>query len=447
MNTFDLIIIGAGSAGLATARRASANNQKVLLIEQQKIGGTCVNVGCIPKKITYNLAHIISNIELGKDYGIELSSNLEINYGYFAKKRDDFVSKLNKIYENIIEGTSIKYVTGRAELHMNCVKVNDETYFYKKVILCTGSKPIQLSEKNLDVLCSDDFFNLKEIPKTCVLIGSGYIAVEIAFMLKELGSDVHVICRGDKVLSYFDESIQRNVEEAMKRKKINLYFNTKVKQINGKKVILVNKDGNDVIEVESDFTMAAIGRDCDLSYIKVPIKSKDNFLIVDNDFKTSIKNVYAIGDLIGPKFMLTPVAIYCGRILADHLSKKENDGDFVDLVGKYKIFDSIPTVVFSHPPSATIGLTEKEAREKYKEIEVKKTTFNNLFYSHTDDKQKSEFKLILNDGYVVGMHLFGMGSDEIVQGFAIPMKMGIKYVDWKVVGVHPTAGEEVVTMK
>ncbi|KAM0675275.1 hypothetical protein GVAV_001100 [Gurleya vavrai] len=447
---YDLIIIGAGSGGIAAARAASQFPIKILLIEMTVTGGTCVNLGCVPKKISSNLASIIHTIKIAKNYGIK--TDYDLNFKIFTNARNEYIKRLNNIYDGVIEKwENVTYLRGKAIVCKDGVFVDDKLYTYDKLILATGAQPMKLkknNEINNDFVeghrflkTSDDFFRLNEIPKKSVIIGSGYIAVELSFILQEIGSEVVVIARGNKILSHFDDVISENVKEAMIKKGIKILFETNIEKVEENKIF------TDKCKIKNiDFMMCAIGRDCDLSFIKMDIKKENNFLCVNNHFKTSIDNVYAIGDLIGSKHMLTPFAIFCARKLVDSLFNKKIE----NLLDHYKIFDYVPSVIFSHPPSASVGISEFEARKLKGEVKIYKSKFINLFYSlcEKEEKENSEFKIVTLDEKVVGLHMFGMGCDEIVQGFSVAMKMGATYDDFKrVVGVHPTAAEEVVTMR
>ncbi|KAM0678793.1 Glutathione reductase [Binucleata daphniae] len=247
----------------------------------------------------------------------------------------------------------------------------------------------------------------------------------------------------------------------MIKKGIKIHFDTGVVKVKQNEIELLNNKANDnqyhsIIGI--DFLMCAIGRDCNLDYIKDDISKNGNFVAVNENFETSIKNVYAIGDLIGKNYMLTPYAIFCGRKLIEKIyediknkdSNCETSDDNKTIVQKHRINDYVPSVIFSHPPSASVGLSENEAKKKFGSVKIYESKFVNLFFSlcDKDEKEHSHFKIVTHDDLVIGLHMFGLGCDEIVQGFSVAMKMGATYADFKaVVGVHPTASEEVVTMK
>lgn len=461
-SNYDLIVIGAGSGGVAAARKAASLGKSVLIIENKILGGTCVNLGCVPKKITYNLSHIL---EIGKLKGYCCNSEMKLDFKRFVERRDEYIGKLISIYAKILENEKIEFIEGKGELYEDCVKVGDNEFKFDKCIIATGSRSIQLYKQKKDedgpkrkkiegrelieghefLKNSDDFFALKEVPEKCVIIGSGYIGIELSFILRELGSEVHVIARNDVLLSHFDEIIGKNVLASMEKKGIHIHFNSNV-LFATQDSICFSKNGEKTTMDGVNFMMCAIGRDCELDFIKVGISKNGNFLNVDQNFQTSLKNVYAVGDIIGPGFMLTPVAIFCARILVDHLFNKPVE----NLIEEYKVYDSVPSVVFSHPPCASVGISEREARLSEGEVEIHTSKFRNLFYGicDLDEKEESVFKIVVKDKKVVGLHLFGMGCDEAIQGFAVAMKMGARYEDFKrVIPVHPTGAEEVVTMK
>ncbi|KAF7682898.1 Glutathione amide reductase [Astathelohania contejeani] len=440
---YDLIVIGGGSAGISTAIRSSANGADVLLIEKNLLGGTCVNYGCMPKK----LCHIISDHKYRSE---ALSSDIiygdcEIDWKRFTEMRNAYISRLNNIYYTKLKSSGVNVIHDYAVLvGGGAVEVSGRTIRGKNILLGTGSKPIRLNIPGSEFIkTSDDFFLLNHIPKKLVIIGTGYIAAELAFIIRSMGGEVILIGISETVLENFDPLISERVANELKIKGCELILgaNTEkiIKEETGYTVI------TDICKIEDvEMIIGAIGRYCTFEYSKVPFAQNKSFLRVDDFFMTSVPNVYAVGDVIGPKNMLTPVAIFCGRKLADHLFKKKESS----LIKKYEIFEYVPTAVFTNPPCAMVGYTEPQARKLFNEVEIHQSEFVNSFFSLCDNKEKSVFKIIVGDGRVVGLHLFGVGSDEIIQGFAVAIKKGITYEDIKnTIGVHPTAAEEVVTMK
>ncbi|TBU04926.1 glutathione reductase [Hamiltosporidium tvaerminnensis] len=439
---YDLIVIGAGSGGLSAAIKSKKMGKKVLLIEKARIGGTCVNVGCVPKKITYNLSNLLFTLKFSQFYGISISE-YKIDFEKFVKKRNKYIERLNNIYKEKIK--DIEYVEGHAIVENDQVIVNEKCYTYKNLLLATGSKSIVPEIPGKEYLFnSDDFFELKERPDKVVIIGSGYIGIEMSFMFVSLGSEVSIICRKNAVLSKFDKMISENVILYMKEAGIRIFFDTEIERIEKiekkYKLTFKNKEENFVLN-DIDFPLCAIGRDSDLSFIKSKIEKNGNFLKVNENFKTSIKNVYAIGDIIN-NYMLTPVAIFCGRSLVDHIFESK----YKNIEQELRIFECVPSVVFSHPPVATVGLSEEEARRKYSEkVKIYKSRFVNLYFSMSDIKEYSEYKIVVVEDKVIGIHICGLGSDEIIQGFAVAIKNGLNYNDLKnCIGVHPTASEELL---
>ncbi|KRH93543.1 Pyridine nucleotide-disulfide oxidoreductase [Pseudoloma neurophilia] len=689
---YDLIVIGGGSGGMPAARRSSLIYKKRVMIiddryahsneyhaksgqankesksEKNVFGGTCVNVGCVPKKISYNLCEVIQQL---KTYDNVLTA-VGFDYTEFKKRRDLAVNRLNGIYDRLIKNTGVVTVLGRAELlsvesnvasnlesnvasdGLCRVKVGEQIYESRKVLLATGSRAKTVlfdgtghqtddknkwdealpdpnyyfkkrtahktdteqsvlketnkwseslesyptTYKNALIHTSDSFFYLETLPSKIVIIGTGYISIEFAFILRILKKEVVIIARNNRLLSHMDGMLGERVKEKMERMGIVIYFEDALVDIVPVKTRKVKNDSNSSsdeiklsnirshtktrsddtsndknlhshtktrsddtsndknlrssMKIRSDdtsndknlhshtktrsddtsndkkthshrktrsddgskrpqydlvlksgkvikdvnFTMSCIGRDCDLTYIKPDIETQDSvYLKVDSNYQTSLKNVYAVGDLLGPPFMLTPFAIHCSRAVVDHLygGKKidtheltvlRRDGQFVPLVegsvgqieplmegsdGNEKIKGNIiripcvPTVVFSHPPCASVGLSEAVAISQYGKdrIEVIETNFVNLFYTLLDEdkKEKSFYKLVIykqNDSYkqgglqnslIIGIHLYGHSVDEQIQGLTVALKKGLLLKDLtSVIGVHPTASEEIVFM-
>ncbi|KAG0437077.1 Glutathione amide reductase [Dictyocoela muelleri] len=454
MQVYDVIVIGAGSGGLSFAKTAAKYNKKVLIIDKGAVGGTCVNLGCVPKKVTYDMCStLIENSEF-------LNSHQKLDFERFVSMRDQFIEKLNKVYSDQLKNLKIEFIRGFGILKdKNTVLVDKSEYKAKNIILATGSKPKFPEIKGKEFLkTSDDFFELREIPKKTIIVGSGYIAVETAFLLEKLGSEIEIIVRSDKFLSGYDDMIGDYVIYLLKQSGIKIHFKSNIKEVtkNSNSYNVQLQCGDNYESLKADFVLCAIGRDCNFEFIAPEINHKNGYLIVDGNFETSIKNVFAIGDLIGPKHMLTPVAIFCGRKLADYLyskqknDEKENKNSVTTLAEKFSIFENIPTVVFSHPPCASVGLSEKDARKVEGTVKIYESEFIGLFYSllDADKKIKSKVKVVVLNECVVGIHFCGRGADEIIQGFAVALKKGITYDElMNTIPVHPTSAEEVLFAK
>ncbi|XP_013779561.1 glutathione reductase, mitochondrial-like isoform X2 [Limulus polyphemus] len=445
---FDYLVIGGGSGGIASARRAAEFGIQVGLVESDRLGGTCVNVGCVPKKLSFYCAHHAEMIHDLKDYGF-LMSEYQLDWGTFKRKRDEYVKRLNGIYENNLIKSKVELIRGKAKfVGDRVVEVNDKLYSGKHVLIATGGYPsipdIPGAEHGIT---SDGFFELQIIPKKTVVVGAGYIAVELSGILNALGSNVHLVIRRDKVLRNFDCMISTAITEEIVESGIKLEKNNQVKhvekQCDGKLTILL-KDENMITDV--DCLLWAIGRkpSIELQLMNAGVKLNDTgHILVDEYQNTSHSSVYALGDVCG-KFLLTPVAIAAGRCLAHRLFDNQPE--------KKIDYSNIPTVVFSHPPIGTVGLTEEEALQQYgrENLRIYRSAFIPLYYAITEKKSKCLMKLICHgkDEKVIGLHMMGLGCDEILQGFAVAIKMGAtkKQFD-ECVAIHPTTAEELVTMR
>jgi len=454
---FDYLVIGGGSGGIASARRAAMYGAKVGVVERQALGGTCVNVGCVPKKVMFNAAMVNEMISAAKEYGFDNCDNgPKFNWATIKDMRDFYVKRLNGIYSRNLENSGVTLIEGLASFDgSNSVKVGDTTYTADHINIAVGGKTVMPAIPGIEhCIDSDGFFLLEEQPKKVAVIGAGYIAVELAGIFQELGSATSLFVRGDKALRRFDPILSENLDTAMKKAGMAVVPGSTPK------AVTKADDGTLSLELENgdvhsgfDSIMMAVGREpliAPLALDVAGIDTKPSGQIIVNEYQeTSVKGVYALGDVCGD-VELTPMAIAAGRRLADRLFS----GDEKHAHAKAD-YTNVPTVVFSHPVIGTMGLTEQEAREKWPEDEifVYTSTFVNLFYGpwkmEPSEKPKTAYKLICHgaDEQVVGMHLIGMGSDEVLQGFGVAMKMGATKADFDAcVAIHPTAGEEFVTL-
>jgi len=449
---FDYIVIGAGSGGMASSRRAAEYGAKVCIIESGRLGGTCVNVGCVPKKVMYNAAALIEDMHNGSGYGISYD-NLKVDWNTLKTNRDNYVKRLNGIYDNNLNKSGIEIKRGKASFVDNkTIKVGDETLSAEHILIATGSKPIFPSIPGIEhAISSDGFFELENLPKEAVIAGSGYIAVELAGILNELGSKVHLVVRREHVLTKFDQMIQDILTDYVQERGIDLVKKDQIVGINESssgetKFTCDLKSGN---KLNADTVLFAIGRnplieDLGLENTEIKFnKEADGSIIVDEWQNTSVPGVYSLGDVCG-RAPLTPVAIAAGRKLSNRLF-----GGFADHKMDYL---DIPSVVFSHPPVGEIGLNEKAAREKFgdENIKIYKSKFTNMFFSPCEHKQPTSMKLVCvgPEEKVVGLHVIGRGVDEMLQGFGVALKMGATKKDFdSCVAIHPTSSEELVTMR
>ena len=461
----DYIVLGGGSGGIASAKRAATYNKRVAVIEKARLGGTCVNVGCVPKKIMWNAATLSDTFRHdASQYCFEMPKNtkfsdIKFDWQAMKQKRDAYIVKLNNIYGSGLDRANVDFYQGNAELvdaHTIQITMTDgssKTMTAENVLIATGGHPMVPKEEGVAeyTISSDGFFELEQLPETVVVVGAGYIAVELAGVLNALGSKTHLVVRKGKALREFDPDISDALDDEMQRAGITIHRNTAgVSKVTlddkGKKnVHLVN--GEDILGV--DVVLVAPGRSPNtegLNLDKVGVKlDRKGCIEVDDYQNTSVDNIFALGDVCG-KVELTPMAIAAGRRLSDRL--------FGGLPQAKVSYQDVPTVVFAHPTIGTVGLTEPKAIEKYgkENIKIYKSKFANLFYGIFDDdeaKSKTTMKLITagQEEKVVGVHVIGMGADEMMQGIGIAVKMGATKADFdSCVAIHPTAAEELATM-
>lgn len=457
----DFLVLGGGSGGLACARRASAMyGAKSIVVEVARLGGTCVNVGCVPKKITWYAASTAETIKEAKNYGFSVDTTAPFDWSTFSSKRAAYIKRLNGIYEKNLKNDKVEYYHGLATFidpHKVKITLDDNTVLditAKKILVAVGGHPnipdIPGAEHGIT---SDGFFELPEQPKAVAVVGAGYIAVELAGMFHALGTETHLFIRHDTFLRTFDPMVQEKVVQEYERQGVHLHKSSavqKVTNLGGGKKKIAYKDASGEGEVEVDCLLWAIGRSPELEKLNLEITEvkldKKSHIITDEYQNTNIDHIYALGDACDRGFELTPVAIAAGRKLADRLF-----GGIKDAKLEYS---NIPSVVFSHPCVGSIGLTEPAAREQYGDDNIKTYTasFTAMYYSmmEQDDKGPTSYKLVCagKEEKIVGMHILGLGSDEIMQGFGVAVKMGATKKDFdSCVAIHPTSAEELVTLK
>lgn len=463
--TYDYVVLGGGSGGVASARRAASHGAKVLLVERGRkndgagLGGTCVNYGCVPKKVMFNAAAHVEHLNRAGDYSIR--SDREYQFGDFdwanmKTKRDAYIARLNGIYERNLGNANIDLVEGVAKVVApNKLEVDGKVYTGKNLLLAPGGVPTLPPIPGIEhVIDSDGFFKLEQQPRKVAVVGAGYIAVEIAGIFNVLKSETHLYCRFDQVLRQFDPIVRDLVNEEMEKAGVHFTRNSRIERIDkledGKLQITATVNGTDkVVESGFDTVLYAIGREPrtrGLGLEEIGVKLDDKgFIVVDVQENTNVPGVYAIGDATTTGWELTPVAIAAGRRLSDRLFGGEKDACLH--------YHQIPTVVFSHPPLGTIGYTEPAAVAKFGADKVKVYTskFVNLLHAMADPdhKGKTAMKLVTvgEQETVVGVHVAGEGADEMIQGFGVAVKMGATKADFdNIVAIHPTASEELVTM-
>lgn len=448
MKAFDYICIGAGSGGIASANRAAMHGQKVALIEAKQVGGTCVNVGCVPKKAMWYGAQVAEAIEkYAPDYGFDVTLN-QFDWSKLVQSRQAYIERIHGSYDRGLAANGVTLVEGKATfIDANTVEVNGVKYTAKHILVATGGRPaipnIPGAELGID---SNGFFALGSQPKRVAVVGAGYIAVELAGVLHALGSETHLVVRKHAPLRSFDPMVIDTLVEIMAEDGPTLHTHAVPKQVTK------NKDGSLTIQFESgeslevDCLIWAIGRTPATDGLNLDAAGvttdERGYIHVDEYQNTTTSGIYAVGDNTG-KIELTPVAVKAGRLLSERLFNHKPDAKMD--------YELVPTAVFSHPPIGTIGLTEPEAISKYgaDNIEVHTSSFAAMYTAVTSHRQLTRMKLICAgaEKRVVGLHGIGYAMDEILQGFAVAMKMGATKADFDAcVAIHPTSGEEFVTM-
>jgi len=439
---YDMIAIGAGSGGLSAVERASEYGKKCAIIEVNQVGGTCVNVGCVPKKVMWFAANAAQTIKNSNGFGFDISIN-DFSWTKLKDGRENYINGINEWYDGYLEKLGIDYFHGFGKLiDKNTISVNGENLTADTIVLSPGGEPsVPKIEGAKYGITSDGFFELNKLPKRVAVVGGGYIGVELAGVLNSLGSEVSLFVRSQKLLNGFDELIQSSLENDYREHGIKIEFGTSIDKISKDKTLHTNK---------GDFSgyeqiIWTVGRDPLTQHLGLEnagVKTDQRGFILTNKFqKTNIGNIYALGDATG-RAPLTPVAIAAGRRLSDRL--------YNNMKNRRLSYENIPTVVFTHPPIGTIGMTEEEARKKFKNVKVYQSQFTPMADALSDHKTTTALKLVCvnNNEKVVGCHIMGHGADEMLQGFAVAIKMGATKKQFDdTVAIHPTSAEELVTMR
>jgi glutathione reductase (NADPH) len=444
---FDLIVLGGGSGGIALANRAASYGAKVALLEPHRLGGTCVNVGCVPKKIMWNAASIAHALHEAGDYGF--SARLErFDWSALKRRRDDYVAWLNGRYRAGLEKNGVEWIRAAGRLEgPRTVAADGERLEAPHIALATGGRPIVPSWPGAELgITSDGFFELARQPRRVAVVGAGYVAVELAGVLRALGSEVALVTRRQSVLRRFDEMLQRALLREMAADGIVLHTQTQVRELAREDGALVLRCAEGLEIGGLDCVLWAIGREPntgDLGLAAAGVRTDERgYVPTDAWQNTNVPGIYAVGDVTGRQ-ALTPVAIAAGRRLADRVFGGQPE--------RRLDYECIPTVIFSHPPIGTVGLSEEQARRRHGEaVRVYRTEFTPLYCAFTQRKVKAEMKLVTvgADERIVGAHIFGPGADEMLQGFAVAIRMGARKRDFDdTVAIHPTSAEELVLMR
>ena len=447
MNThFDLIAIGGGSGGLAVAEKAAQYGRRVAVIEPAKMGGTCVNTGCVPKKVMWYAANLAHAVDAASDFGIPAQRGVT-DWQKLVSGRNDYITNINRYWDGYVADSGITRIDGSARfVDAHTVEVNGQHYSAGHIVIATGGHPIVPRVPGADLgITSDGFFALAEQPRRVAIIGAGYIGVELAGVLRALGSEVSLVALEARVLEAFDGMISDVLMDEMHKQGIALHMGFQVAGL-AKTGAGIAVDANNGERLDGfDSVIWAVGRAPNtrgLALERAGVEVRANGIVPTDGYQnTNVPGIYAIGDITG-RAALTPVAIAAGRRLAARLFGGQADSR-VD-------YRNIPSAVFSHPPVATVGLTERQARERQHKVTVYQTDFTPMRHALSAHGVTTAMKLVCSgdDQRIVGIHLIGDNVEEMMQGFAVAVQMGATKADFdSTIAIHPISAEELVTMK
>ncbi|QOL26431.1 glutathione-disulfide reductase [Thalassotalea sp. LPB0316] len=447
---FDYIAIGGGSGGIASANRAAMYGKKVAIVEAKAVGGTCVNVGCVPKKAMWYAGQIADALKYGYDYGFDLAQQ-GYNWQRMVKNREAYIERIHAAYQRGFDANQVTLINGFARFkNAHTIDVDGVEYTADKFLIATGGRPaipdIEGAHYGID---SDGFFALTKQPESVAVIGAGYIAVELAGVFHALGTKTDLVVRKEKPLRNFDPMLSDTIVEQMAKHGPTLHTHSipsKIEQLDDGKLVVHFENGQRLAPVEQ--VVWAIGREPATDNLNLEVTGvaldENGFIPTDKYQNTNVEHIFAVGDNTG-RIQLTPTAVAAGRRLSERL--------FNNKPYEHLDYNNVATVVFSHPVIGTVGLTEPEAIEQYGEAQVKvyNSQFTALYQAITEDyRDPTRMKLICvgKEEKIVGIHSIGFGSDELLQGFAVALKMGATKADFdNTVAIHPTSAEEFVTMR
>jgi len=444
---YDLFVIGAGSGGVRASRIAAETQEKVAISECRHLGGTCVNIGCVPKKLFVYASQYNESFQSAIGYGWD-HQKIIFNWSRLINNKNKEIIRLNNVYRNLLVKSGVDLIEGKSKLiDAHTIDVNGTEYSAKRILIATGSKPFIPNVEGIEhAIISDDTFYLDDLPKKIIIIGGGYIAVEFASIFSGLGVETTLAYRGDLFLRGFDNDIRQMLSQEMQKKSVTLKFNINVERIeklkNNERVVYWSNETTD----KADHVLYATGRISNtdgLNLAEIGIKTtrdKSGSIIVNENFQSSIPSIYAIGDVIN-RLQLTPVAIKEAMALTNywyHNIKPDID------------YGLAPTAVFCHPSIGTVGLTEQTAKKKYNKVVIYKSEFRSMRHTLGGSNERSLVKLVVDGDtdQVLGCHMLGDHAGEIIQGIGVAIQAGVTKATFdKTIAVHPTLAEEFVTMR
>ena len=441
---YDMFVIGIGSGGVRAARFAASFGAKVAAAEDRYMGGTCVNVGCIPKKLFVYASHFAHDLEDAAAYGWTVGETT-FDWPTLRDNKDKEITRLNGIYENMLGNAGVDVFNARATVvDPHTVEVDGKQVTAKYILVATGGWPVVPNIPGKEhAITSNEFFHMEKFPKRAIVVGGGYIAVELTGVFHGLGVDVTQLYRGPHFLRGFDEDVRHHLADEMRKQKVDLRFNANIARIekDGDELIADLEDGT---QMRTNVILYATGRAPNSSGIGLEEAGvelgKGGAVVVDEGFKTSVPSIYALGDVID-RVQLTPVALAEGMVVANAL--------FNDKAGAVD-YSNIPTAVFSQPSIGTVGMTEAQARDKHGKVDVYMSDFKALKHTLTGRDERTLMKMIVHPetDIVLGVHMVGPEAGEIIQGIGIALKAGATKATFdSTIGIHPTSAEELVTMR
>lgn len=443
---YDLLVIGAGSGGVRAARMSAQKGARVAVVESRYLGGTCVNVGCVPKKLFVYASEYAQSFRDSVGYGYTVDETPRFDWETLRDNKTKEIERLNGVYQRMLDNAGVDILTGEGEfVSPHEVKVGADVYTAEHILIATGSWPVKAQIPGHEhTLTSNEFFYMEQFPKDVIVVGGGYIAVEFAGILNGLGANTHLVYRGEPVLRGFDQAVRYFVSGELKQSGIHLHYHCTIERIDKLDSGRLNVTFNDGETMEVDEVINATGRKAlveplNLAAAGVEVAHHGN-IDVNEHYQTNVSHIYAIGDVIG-RVQLTPVALAEGMYLSEYLFGK---------APKKVNYDLIPTAVFCQPNIGTVGVTEEQAVKEYDEVEVYESQFRPMKNTLSGNAERMYMKLLVDatTDRVIGCHMVGQDAGEIIQGIGVAMNAGATKDDFDgTVGIHPTAAEEFVTMR